>query len=191
MSVALFSGDNLQVISDGPEVDIKNGEFHTFSATPTRFTIESGAVAADHIIENPDTLEVTWVMSNLDDQGQSYGNRAATLLDSLRDLIKRRELYEVVTRHRIYPSMAIEAVTADHIGPFSGSLRGRIIFSEVARATLERATVPEGMLGASVRKTASTQTDGGRVEGKEPTDADRERAGRGSVLSQILNRSSE
>lgn len=186
MAVALFSGENLQIISDGPEVDIKTGEFHTFSATPTRYTIESGATAADHIIENPDALEVTWVMSNLDDQGQSYGNRAATFLDTLRSLIKRRELYEVVTRHRIYPSMAIEAVTADHIGPFSGALRGRIIFSEVPVSTLERATIPESTVSPSVGKTASTQTDGGRVEAKVPTSADQQRAGSGSVLSQIF-----
>lgn len=188
MSVALFSGDNLQVITDGPEVDGKTGEYHTFSATPTRFAIESKATAADHIVENPDGLEVTWIMSNLDEAGASYGNRAATFLDGLRTLIKRRELYEVVTRHRIYPSMAIEAVMADHIGPFTGGLRGRIIFTEVPRVTLERATVPESMLGASVSKTGSSQTNAGRVEPVTPTTADTQRAARAnpSVLSQIF-----
>lgn len=189
MAVALFSGQNLQVVSDGPEVDLKSAEYHSFSCTPTRFTIENGSTASDHIIENPDGLEVAWTMSNIDDDGTSYGNRAATFLDSLRTLIKARQLYEVVTRHRIYPSMAMEAVLADHIGPFSGGLRGRIIFSEVPRATLERATVPESMLSSSVSKTASTKTDAGRVETKEPTAADTERAAQGSVLGQILRNS--
>lgn len=186
MAVALFSGQNLQIVSDGPEADVKGGEFHSFSATPTRFTIENGSNAADHIIENPDGLEVTWTMSNLDENGTSYGNRAATFLDSLRTLIKARQLYEVVTRHRIYPSMAIEAVLADHLGPFSGGLRGRIIFSEVPRVTLERAVIPEASVSPSVSKTASTQTDAGRVETKTPTEADTERAASGSVLAQIL-----
>jgi hypothetical protein len=186
MAVALFSGENLTVITDGPDVDSKTGEFHTFSATPTNFAIESNAIAADHIVENPDGLEISCSMSNLDEQGQSYGNRAATFLDSMRTLIKARGLYEVVTRHRIYPSMAMVNVLADHISPFAGALRFRLIFQEIPRATLERATVPESMLGSGVRKTASTQTDGGRVEAKEPTQSDRERAGSGSVLSQIL-----
>lgn len=186
MAVALFSGQNLQIISDGPEVDLKSAEYHSFSCTPTRFTIENGSTAADHIVENPDGLEVAWTMSNLDDGGTSYGNRAATFLDSLRTLIKARQLYEVVTRHRIYPSMAIEAVLADHIGPFSGGLRGRIIFSEVPRSTLDRATVPESMLGGSVSKTASTQTNAGRVEPVQPTSADKSSARTGSVLSQIF-----
>lgn len=190
MAVALFSKTNMQIISDGPEVDLKGGEFHTFSATPTRFTIENGSTASDHIVENPDGLEITWTMSNRDENGSSYGNRAATFLDSLRDLIKARQLYEVVTRHRIYPSMAIESVMADHLGPFSGGLRGRIIFSEVPRATLERATIPEETVSPSVSKTASTQTDAGRVETKTPTPADTESAASGSVLAQILRNTS-
>lgn len=189
MAVALFSGNNLQVITDGPEVDLKTGEYHNFSASPTNYTIESGATAADHIVENPDTLEVYWVMSNLDQDGQSYGNRAATLLDSLRTKIKERGLYEVVTRHRTYPSMAITAVSAEHTGPFTGALRGRIAFQEVPQALLERTTIPEAKLSKPVKKTASTQTNAGRVEATAPTTADKKAAGAsGSVLSQIFTR---
>lgn len=191
MAVALFSGNNLQVITDGPDVDLKTGEYHSFSATPTAYTIESGAAASDHIIENPDGLEVNWVMSNLDESG-SYGNRAATLLDALRAKIKARQLYEVVTHHRIYPSMAIIAVTAEHVGPFTGALRGRVIFQEVNRDTLERTIVPESKPAAGVKKTASTQTNDGRVEPKTPTDADKQAAGKGSgrasLASQIFKR---
>lgn len=186
MAVALFSGQNLQIISDGPEVDIKSGEYHRFSASPTNFTIENGSLSVDHIIENPDTLEVYWVMSNLDQDGQSYGNRAATFLDSLRALIKQRGLYQVVTRHRLYPSMAITDVSAEHVGPFTGSLRGRVAFQEVPVATLERTTVPESKPQPKAKKTASTQTNSGRVEPQTPTAGDKKAAQKGSVLSQIF-----
>jgi len=188
MAVALFSGNNLQIITDGPEVDLKIGEYHAFSATPTTYTIESGAAAADHIIENPDGLEVNWVMSNIDENGQSYGNRAATLLDALRTMIKARKLYEVVTRHRIYPSMAIIGVSAEHIGPFTGALRGRVVFQEVNVETLERTMVPESKPKGSAKKTASTQTNDGRIEAKTPTASDKKSAGNASVLSQIFKR---
>lgn len=188
MAVALFSGNNLRIISDGPEVDLKSGEFHRFSASATNFTIESGASSADHIIENPDNLEVYWTMSNLDSDGQSYGNRAATFLDAIHSLIKERGLHEVVTRHRTYPSMAIIDVSAEHTGPFTGSLRGRIAFQEVPLALLERTVVPESKTAKAVSKTASTQTNSGRVEAKTPTEADKKSAARGSVLSQIFKR---
>lgn len=187
MAVALFSGESLQILSNGPEVDGKSGEYHAFSATPTTYAIENGSASADHIIENPDALEVSWVMSNLDNDGQSYGNRAATLLDGLRTLIKKRGLHEVVTRHRIYPSMAIIGVSAEHVGPFTGALRGRIVFQEVNVKTLERTTVPESQPQAKVKKTASTQTNSGRVEAKTPTVADKKSAGKsGSLLSQVF-----
>lgn len=189
MAVALFSGNSLQILSDGPQVDGKSGEYHAFSATPTTYTIENGAAAADHIIENPDGLEVSWVMSNLDEDGQSYGNRAAAFLDGMRTLIKQRRLHEVVTRHRTYPSMAIIAVSAEHVGPFTGALRGRVLFQEVNQVLLERTIVPESKPQGKVKKTASTQTNSGRVEPKTPTEADKKAAGKsGSVLSQIFNR---
>lgn len=186
MSVALFSGQNLQIVSDGPEVDLKSGEFHRFSATATSFTIENCSVASDHIIENPDGLEVYFLMSNLDQPGQSYGNRAATFLDSMRQLIKSRRLYQVVTRHRLYPSMAMVDVSAEHTGPFTGSLRGRVAFQEVPVTTLERTQVPESKPQKKVAKTASTQTQAGRVETKEPTAADKKSAQKGSLLSQVF-----
>lgn len=187
MAVALFSGESLQILSDGPEVDGKSSEFHSFSATPTTYTIENGAASADHIIENPDGLEVSWVMSNLDEDGQSYGNRAAAFLDGIRTLIKQRGLHEVVTRHRTYPSMAIVAVGAEHLGPFTGALRGRIAFQEVNQVTLERTIVPESKPKGKAKKTASTQTNAGRVEPKTPTDADKKNNS-GSVLSQIFKK---
>lgn len=187
MAVALFSGESLQILSDGPEVDGKSGEYHAFSATPTTYTIENGDAAADHIIENPDGLQVSWVMSNLDEDGQSYGNRAAAFLDGMRTLIKQRRLHEVVTRHRTYPSMAIIGVSAEHIGPFTGALRGTVVFQEVNQRQLERTIIPESKPKGKAKKTASTQTNSGRVEPKQPTDADKKNNS-GSVLSQIFKK---
>ncbi len=185
MSVALFGGNDLIIIEDA-EVDGKLGEFHEFTASPTSFAIENGANSTDHIFEAPDKLEISWVMSNLDEQGASYGNRAATLMDELRNKIKRRELYQVVTRHRLYTSMAVVSIRAEHLGPFTGSLRGRIAFQEVNRALLERIRLPVARVP---RKTsAASQQKAGRVEGTTPTPAQQTRA-KDSVFAQARNRS--
>lgn len=181
MSIALFGGNSL-ILFDGIEIDSRTGEFHSFGAQPTQFAIESGAVAADHIVEQPDTLEIAFVMSNLDEQGRSYGNRAAVLVDALRTRAKRRELFEVVTRHRLYPSMAIVKIDLEHRSPFAGGLRGRIAFQEVNRDTLARVKLPAARVA---RKSAASQTDAGRVDGKAPTDADKKKAN-ASLLNQIF-----
>ena len=174
MAVALFGGNGL-VLLDGIEVDARQGEFHSFQATPTQFAIESGAVASDHITEQPDTLEVSFVVSNLDEPGSSYGNRAAVLVDALRARMKRRELFEVVTRHRLYPSMAITAVRLEHVAPFAGGIRGRISFQEVNRDRLTRVKLPASRVPRA--KTAASQVDKGRVEPKTPTQAEVQKSG--------------
>lgn len=178
MAIALFGGNDL-VLIDGVEVDTRVGEFHSFAAQPTNFAIESGATAADHIVEQPDQLEIAFVMSNLDEPGSSYGNRAAVLTDALRSRLKRRELWEIVTRHRLYPSVAITSIRLEHTGPFSGALRGRISFQEVNRDRLTRVKLPASR---TPRKTASSQVDAGRVEPKTPTPAEKQRSG----LAQIF-----
>lgn len=173
MSVALFGGNSL-ILLDSIEVDLRASEFHTFRAQVTNFAIESGANSADHILEQPDQLEISFSMSNLDDQGSSYGNRAAVVLDGLRSRIKARKLWEVVTRHRLYPSVAVVGVTAEHVGPFSGALRGRISFQEVNPDTLQRVKLPASRVN---RKTAASQVNQGRVEPQTPTDAQVQRSG--------------
>lgn len=183
MAVALFRGSDL-ILIEGAEVDAKLTESHRFSATPTTFAIENGAVASDHIVESPDTLEITWVMGNIDGDGQSFGSRAATLLETLKSRISSRSLYQVVTRHMLYPSMAITAVQADHMGPFTGGLRGRISFQSVSQALLERVSVPAGIINGDRSKTASSQTDQGRTTAKEPSAADQTKA-RPSFLKQL------
>lgn len=182
MAVALFGGNEM-ILLDGVAADVKLGEFHTFAATPTQYAIESGAIAADHITEAPDLLEVAFAWSNLDEDGRSYGNRAATQLDALVAKIKARGLWEVVTRHRLYPSMAITGIRVENVSPFSGALRGRITFQAVARDLLARVRLP--VTRVPKRTTAATQTDAGRVDAKTPTEADKKN-GRASVLSQLF-----
>lgn len=170
MTVSVFAGDDL-VLFDGIEVDGRIGEYHAFSATPTRYAVESGATASDHIVAAPDRLEVVFTMSNLDPDGV-YGTRAATVLDNLRQRLKARGLYQVVTRHRLYPSMAVTSISAENVGPFGGALEGaRVSFEEVNRVTLERLR-----LESPARQTAAKQVSGGKVQAKTPTPAQSDKA---------------
>lgn len=173
MAVALFGGNEL-ILFDEIAVDARTAEVHSFAATPTQFAIESGAVASDHIAEQPDKLDIAWTMSNLDDSG-SYGTRAAVFVDAIKTRIKRRDLYEVVTRHRLYPSMAITAVSIEHTSPYTGAVRGRISFQEVNRDRLTRVKLPVSRVPRA--KTAASQVDQGRVEPKTPTPAEVNRSG--------------
>ncbi len=180
MAVALFGGNEL-ILFDEIAVDARTAEVHSFAATPTQFAIESGATASDHISEQPDKLDIAWTMSNVDEDNSSYGTRAAVFVDAIKTRIKRRDLYQVVTRHRLYPSMAITAVSIEHTSPYTGAVRGRISFQEVNRDLLTRVKLPVSRVPRV--KTAASQVDQGRVEPKTPNEAEKR-----SVLSQIAGR---
>lgn len=184
MSVVLFGGDE-RILLDGVEVDAKMGEFHSFTASPTNFAIEDAATSTDHIVEQPDTLEVSFVLANYDDDGSSYGNKAAVALDALRQRLKDRQLYQVVTRHRLYPSMAVTSLKVENTSPFSGTLRGRMSFQEVNRARLSRVKLPAALVPR--KPTAASKTDAGRVDAKEPTPADK-KVTKQSTLSQLFSK---
>lgn len=184
MTVSIFAGNELLLV-DGIEVDAKTGEFHEMTATPTRYAIESGAVAADHIVLEPDKVEVAWIISSRDDAGGSYGNRAATALDNLRAKIKARGLLQVVTRHRLYENMAIVSIRASNESPFSGGLTARIAFEQIGIDLLERVKLP-------TPATAKRQAKAGRVQPKEPTPAQSASAGasasKASGLRQLMGK---
>lgn len=161
MAVAIFAGNEL-VLVDGIEVDAKQGEFHDITATPTKFAVESGAQSADHIVLEPDKVEVAFSLSNRDDTGGSYGSRAATTFDNLRAKLKSRGLFQVVTRHRLYTNMAITRISGSNEAPFSGAMNARVAFEAIGIDQLQRAKVPTPATGKK-------QTNAGRVQPKEPT----------------------
>lgn len=67
--------------------------------------------------------------------------------------------------------MAIADIQATHSGPFTGRLINTVRFVEFPEVVLAVREVVEGRLGTSVKKTASSQVDAGRVDGKKPSSA--------------------
>ena len=177
-------------------VDQRTGEFHGASAQATSFAVESGSNRSDHIILAPDTIEISFVIENNDtdpNQAQSpvlgsvintstaYGTRAATEFQKLKKSIKDRELYDVVTRHYLYKSMALVDIVADTVSPYSGQLRGRVSFREFNEISTQVVDIPASQLNGTAQQSASSQIDAGRQEGQELTDIDGS-----SLLNQIF-----
>lgn len=190
MMFALFGPDST-LLFDNIEADVKTGEYHTWGSQPTGFTVESGAYDADHIIELPDGLEITFAMGNADPNAigvggiplsgvEPYGTRAAAMMDAMHAAIKRRTLVQVVTRHMVYDSMCILDVRVDHVSPWTGAITGRVAFQQVPRRVVEIVTVPEAIVADDRKKTASSTVEAGRSDGVEPSAEQR-----GSVLQQI------
>lgn len=159
--VAIFNTGNVELVANVP-VDQITAEFHSASANPTTFAVESGAQLSDHIILDPETVEVNWMISNLDDGFTAYGTRAATNFEKIKNALSSRQLYDVVTRHYLYKNMVMTSISAETTSPFIGQLVGRVSFQKFNQATIEAATIEQ--LSSSAKKTAGKQVDAGKVE---------------------------
>lgn len=164
--IGIFRPDSPDIIGVG--VDLKLSETHKAEAQITNQPIEDGSIVSDHIILQPDTVEIIAEMSNFDAAGsQSVGERASTVWAEFKTAIQARTLFELVTFHEIYENMALESLTGDHAAPYRGKLQLNLKFRRVDSTQLGVVAVPESQLAPDVAKQASTEVDGGRQTPKD------------------------
>lgn len=159
--VAIFNSGDIELVANVP-VDQITGEYHSASANPTSFAVESGAQLSDHITLDPETVEISWVISNLDSGFTAYGTRAATDFEKIKSALSSRQLYDVVTRHYLYKNMVMTSINAETTSPFIGQLIGRASFQKFNQVSIEAVTIEQ--LSSSAQQTAGKQVDAGKVE---------------------------
>ncbi len=184
---ALFQAGRITLL-EGVRVDIKNDELHTLGGQVSRFAREDRAPASDHIILDPDVLELVASVGNIPDSpDQGRAERAKTALDALQQLRASRDLFEVVTEHKLYQNMAFIGLSWSNSAAFSGAVTLRARFEESPPATVETLTVPPDQLsqggGGRTDKTASAEVDAGRQNAETEETADNR-----SFAAQLLDR---
>ncbi len=172
--VAIINQGSSMLI-DAVPVDIRTGEFHTFTATPTAYATEAGTIRSDHIVVSPDTVSIGVAIGNLErEEGTAQGERAKTSLAALRRKAKKREIVDVLTTHILYKDMMISSIAAENVAPFDGTLVMRVTFTHMPQDKPILVTIPESQLPANdpagVNKTAPGTEDGGRQEPVTPED---------------------
>lgn len=108
------------------EFDSTARELHEGTSTPTDHPIEDGGLVSDHVIDEPDTIELQGLISNrpilaLASQrarsvlGHGIEARAEDAYTAIRRMRKQRQLVQVFTEFRDYKDMIIlgERVTRD------------------------------------------------------------------------------
>jgi hypothetical protein len=163
--IGIFRADTDDIIGVG--VDLRLSEIHTAEAMVTNQPIEDGSIVSDHIILQPETVEIIAEMSNFDgNNSQSLGERAATTWTQFKESLKARTLYDVVTQHELYEDMALESISGEHVAPFKGRMQLKLTFRKVESTQLAIIAVPESQLAPDVAKQASTEVDGGQQVAK-------------------------
>ncbi|MBL4769533.1 MAG: hypothetical protein JKY94_17805 [Rhodobacteraceae bacterium] len=165
--VTIFRGAAPVLI--GVPVDLRVSEVHKKESLVTQQPLEDGSIVSDHIILQPDTVEITAIISNYDGPlVPAIGARAKTAWQELARLRKLQVLFDVLTTHELYTDMAITSITGGNLAPNQGELRLSVTLQKVDRtrtsvvASSESAAQSTG--DAPVSKTSSSEVDAGRID---------------------------
>lgn len=164
--IGIFKSSTPDIIGIG--VDLRLSENHKADAQITNQPIEDGSIVSDHIILQPDVVEIIAEMSNFDsNNSQSIGERATTAWAEFKRAIQSRELFDVVTHHELYENMALESLGGEHVAPYTGKLALKLTFRKIDSTQLAVVAVPESQLASDVAKAGSSEVDGGRQVKKD------------------------
>lgn len=144
----------------GVTVTVRETEAHTYTANVSKLALESGAIVSDHMILEPETVTVSFRMTNSGDGRQAAKDAFAAFVQ----MQQERQLVELVTEHAIYPNMALISLTPNHAAPFRGSFTATATFQRVYFVELVSAGRAPTQLRGVAQKTAAGQTQAGRVE---------------------------
>lgn len=159
MALGVFTQTALNLIAFIP-VDSKNAEVHLPSATATTQALETGAPVNDHVILNPNVVEIDFEVSNIDvpfgGVASTLGVRAILTVQLLLKMHRDRELHLLVTRHNIYRNMVLLKPEITHRAPYSGAIVGKVTFQQMNFTSLANVTVPIEQLSADIRYIANS-----------------------------------
>lgn len=91
-------------------LDAVLSEDHVYNSRVTNYPIEDGRIISDHIINEPETLQLTGVVSDTPLAFLAPFNRSINAFNTLVEIHNRRERITVVTGIKVYTDMVITSL---------------------------------------------------------------------------------
>lgn len=82
-------------------------EEHKYASRVTNFPVEFGPIVSDHIVKEPDRVNITGIVSDTPINIFAPFNRSVDVFNKLVDIQARRVVVELVTGIKVYSNMAI------------------------------------------------------------------------------------
>lgn len=146
--------------------DVKVSETHKYSNEVTQQTLETGANAAEHIINMPIEVSLQFEETNntfLLFSTHKYGEKLLGIKSTftkLVDIWENKINCQIVTEHRVYNNMVIKNMPILHRAPYKKSLQVVCDFIQLNFANTEGTTYISSDKGTS--KSASSTKSGGK-----------------------------
>jgi hypothetical protein len=85
-------------------------EDHSYNSRVTNYPVENGLIISDHIINEPETLQITGVVSDTPLSFLAPFNNSINAFNTLIEIHNRRERITVVTGIKVYTDMVITSL---------------------------------------------------------------------------------
>lgn len=109
-------------------------EAYTFQSDATRYPIESGAILSDHVILQPIRVDLSFEVSNWEN------NTAKEALDAIENAWRYREPVDLITSQRLIKNVVMVNFNGSNSLPEWGKIAARVTFHQVGLANLEAST---------------------------------------------------
>jgi hypothetical protein len=164
------------------DLDATIEEQHEWAAEVTSNPVETGAPVSDHVIEKPDRLRITGLITNsplhgpLAGQyfgGETQAPRIQTAFEAIYELIKKRETVTAYTKHAIYSDMVIASVNIPRTAGIGEAVEFTMELVHIRLVSTQLVSLPPGI---SQKKTAKSsdavakKTEPQKAAGKSEND---------------------
>lgn len=175
------------------ELEATLAETHDWSAEVTTNPVESGAPVADHVLENPDKVQIQGFVSDaplIASQSiagkfneMDSGSNTQFIFNLLEALVKAKQTITLYTKYKVYRDMVLTNLTIPRSPGDGESIRFTADFLNIRLVETKLVDVPKGISakksakiggenGATAKKADSTKDKGKQqTEQKEPTSA--------------------
>lgn len=139
-------------------------EEHKFSSRITNYPIENGTIISDHIINDPDSISLSGIVSDTPINILASSNRSIDAFNKLVDLHRKREVFDVVTGIRVYRNMAITTLNIPRNIKTGQSLTfnielQRIIYSDPSQIQMDVTNIFSGVTDRIYRDYVASNAD--------------------------------
>ncbi len=146
-------------------IDAFRSETHRQSNTVTRFPVEDGSDINDHVISNPDVLEIQGIVGAVILSDIDTGtNRTLDAFNELTRLKVERNLISIVTGLKVYDNMIIESFNVPRNSTNGGSLSFSMTLKNINIVESQSTVIPKTILTGDeeTKQQAQSEADIGK-----------------------------
>lgn len=162
-----YAQSSVNFANDGPAIvsfDTMVEENHQFTSRATYFPVESGTIVSDHIINEPDIITLSGLISDTPLNLFFPSNRSVTAFNQLIRIHEQRQVVDIVTGIKVYRNMALTSMNVPRTMKTGQTLTfnlqfQKIVFDDTIQVFKDNENVFSGIQDVTPRSIVAENTN--------------------------------